>query len=162
METVSFLVFMECHFQSNLNFHWNSRITIIIHCVKSFQIRSFFWSVFSCIRTEYGYLLRKSLYLVRIQKSTDQKKLRIWTIFKQWYYDSPRLYCYYFNCQISYYHSINSYYGSPMWLSFFKFYYHSQTNYLFFIYWNKILILKNFIIILLSLPLWEPMAIVNG
>ena len=23
------------------------------HCVKSVQIRSFFWSVFSCIRTEY-------------------------------------------------------------------------------------------------------------
>ena len=28
------------------------------HCVKSVQIRSFFWSVFSCIRTEYGDLLR--------------------------------------------------------------------------------------------------------
>ena len=26
----------------------------IRHCVKSFQIRSFFWSVFSHIRTEYG------------------------------------------------------------------------------------------------------------
>ena len=25
----------------------------IVHCVKSVQIRSFFWSVFSCIRTEY-------------------------------------------------------------------------------------------------------------
>ena len=24
------------------------------HCVKSVQMRSFFWSVFSCIRTEYG------------------------------------------------------------------------------------------------------------
>ena len=24
------------------------------HCVKSVQIRSFFWSVFSCIRTEYS------------------------------------------------------------------------------------------------------------
>ena len=24
------------------------------HCVKSVQIRSFFWSVFSCILTEYG------------------------------------------------------------------------------------------------------------
>ena len=31
------------------------------HCVKSVQIRSFFWSVFSCIRT--------------------RKKLRIWTLF---------------------------------------------------------------------------------
>ena len=26
----------------------------ISHCVKSVQIRSFFWSVFSCIRTKYG------------------------------------------------------------------------------------------------------------
>ena len=26
----------------------------IYHCVKSVQIRSYFWSVFSCIRTEYG------------------------------------------------------------------------------------------------------------
>ena len=28
-----------------------------IHCVKSVQIRSFFWSVFSPIRTEYGEIL---------------------------------------------------------------------------------------------------------
>ena len=25
-----------------------------VHCVKSVQIRSYFWSVFSCIRIEYG------------------------------------------------------------------------------------------------------------
>ena len=30
-----------------------------IYCVKSLPIRSFFWSVFSCIRTEYRDLLRK-------------------------------------------------------------------------------------------------------
>ena len=24
------------------------------HCVKSVQIQSFFWSIFSCIRAEYG------------------------------------------------------------------------------------------------------------
>ena len=29
------------------------------HCVKSVQIRSYFWSVFSCIRTEYGDLRSK-------------------------------------------------------------------------------------------------------
>ena len=29
-----------------------------LHCVKSVQIRSYFWSVFSCIRIEYGDLLR--------------------------------------------------------------------------------------------------------
>ena len=28
------------------------------HCVKRVQMRSYFWSVFSCIRTEYGDLLR--------------------------------------------------------------------------------------------------------
>ena len=36
------------------------------HCAKSIQIRRFFWSVFSRIRTEYG-----------------EKKLRIWILFSQ-------------------------------------------------------------------------------
>ena len=36
--------------------------------------KTFFWSVFSCIQTEYGYLLSKSPYSVRIQENTDQKK----------------------------------------------------------------------------------------
>ena len=40
------------------------------HCLKSVQIRSFFWFVFSCIRTEYGDLLRKSLYSVQIKKKS--------------------------------------------------------------------------------------------
>ena len=40
------------------------------HCVKSVQIRSYFWSVFSCIRTEYK---GKSPYSVRMQENTDQK-----------------------------------------------------------------------------------------
>ena len=56
---------------------------IVIHCVKSVQIRSFFWSVLFHIRTEYGDLLRKSPYLVRIRENTDQKKLRIWTLFTE-------------------------------------------------------------------------------
>ena len=50
------------------------------HSVKSVQIRSFFWSVFSCIRTGYADLRGKSLYSVRLQENTDQKKLRIWTL----------------------------------------------------------------------------------
>ena len=54
------------------------------HCMKSVQIRSFVWSVFSYIQTEYGELLRKSPYSVQIQENTDQKKLRIWTLFTQW------------------------------------------------------------------------------
>ena len=33
----------------------------IPHCVKSVQIRSFFWSVFSCIRTEYGEILCRKI-----------------------------------------------------------------------------------------------------
>ena len=32
----------------------------LMHCVKSVQIRSFFWSIFSCIRTEYGDLQKKN------------------------------------------------------------------------------------------------------
>ena len=31
------------------------------HCVKSIQIRSFFWSVFSCILTDYGDLLMSAI-----------------------------------------------------------------------------------------------------
>ena len=53
------------------------------HCVKCVQIRSFFWTVFSYMRTEYGYLRSKSTYSVRTQENTDQKKLRLWTHFKQ-------------------------------------------------------------------------------
>ena len=40
-------------------------------------------SVFSRIQTEYGEILRISLYSVRMQENTDQKKLRIWTLFTQ-------------------------------------------------------------------------------
>ena len=54
------------------------------HCVRSVQIRSFLWSVFSYIWTEYGDLLRKSSYSLQTQENTDQKKLRIWTLFMQW------------------------------------------------------------------------------
>ena len=49
----------------------------LYHCGKSAQIQSFFWSLFSCIRTEYGELLRKSLYWVQIQENTGQKQLHI-------------------------------------------------------------------------------------
>ena len=49
--------------------------------MKSVQMRSFFWSVFSCIRTEYGDLRNKSPYSVQIQENADQKNLRIWTLF---------------------------------------------------------------------------------
>ena len=59
--------------------HWGN------HCVKSVQICSFFWSVFSCIRKDFfsecdqirrklriwSHLLKKS---IRIQQYMDQKK----------------------------------------------------------------------------------------
>ena len=57
---------------------------LITHCVKCVQIRSFFWSVFSRIQTEHGEIRSISPYLVRIRENTDQKKLRIWTLFTQW------------------------------------------------------------------------------
>ena len=37
---------------------------IAMHCLKRVQIQSFFWSIFSCIQTEYRDLLCKSPYLV--------------------------------------------------------------------------------------------------
>ena len=43
------------------------------HCVKSVQIWCFFWSVFSCILTEYGDLRSKYPYSVQIQENPDQK-----------------------------------------------------------------------------------------
>ena len=54
------------------------------HCVKGVQIQSFFWSVISRIRTEYGELRSISPYSVRMRENTNQKKLRIWTLFTQW------------------------------------------------------------------------------
>ena len=54
-----------------------------MHCVKSVQIWSFFWSVFSRIWIEYVDLLRKSQYSVQVWENMDQKKLRIWTFFTQ-------------------------------------------------------------------------------
>ena len=65
-----------------LRFFWlNSLRLLLWHCVKSVQIRSFGWSVFSHIRTEYGQILPHS---TRMRENTDQKKLRIWTLFTQW------------------------------------------------------------------------------
>ena len=48
------------------------RITSTKHYMKSAQIRRYFWSVVSCIRIEYGDLLCKSPYSIRIQENTDQ------------------------------------------------------------------------------------------
>ena len=66
------------YFQNN-HPSWLSKI-INGHCVKSVQIRSFFWSVFSRIWT----VSHISPYSVRMRENTDQKRLRIWTLFMQW------------------------------------------------------------------------------
>ena len=47
---------VDCTYR-RLNFPFNF-FYWIMHCVESVQIRSYFWSVFSCIWTEYGDLLR--------------------------------------------------------------------------------------------------------
>ena len=43
-------------------------------CVESVQIRSFFWSAFSCTRTAYGDLRNKSPYSFRMQENKEQEK----------------------------------------------------------------------------------------
>ena len=57
---------------------------LALHCVKGVQIRSFFWSVFSRIRTEHEDLPRKSPHSVEIRENKNQEKLRIRTLFTQW------------------------------------------------------------------------------
>ena len=53
--------------------HMQMAASTISHYVKSVQIRSYFWSVFSCIPTKYGDLLCKYPYWVRIQGNMYQK-----------------------------------------------------------------------------------------
>ena len=63
---------------------WNCLFSLVNqHCVKSVQIRSFFWSVFSHIRTEYGETRIISPHSARMPENTDQKKLRMWTLSTQ-------------------------------------------------------------------------------
>ena len=64
---------------------WNLFIVLLqenrkMYCVKSVQIRSFFWSIFSHFWTEYG----------EIRTSPNAwkygpEKIRIWTLFTQWW-----------------------------------------------------------------------------
>ena len=73
---VNLLHILRTHFPSNTS-GWLFLILckVAFHYVKSVQIRRYFWSVFSCIRTEYGeiLLLCTSPYSVRIQENMDQK-----------------------------------------------------------------------------------------
>ena len=62
---------------------WVFPIWYTHQCVKCVQTRSFFWSVYPCIRTEYGEIRSISPYSVRMRENMDQKKLCIWTLITQ-------------------------------------------------------------------------------
>ena len=65
LQSCFFTTSNSCYFVTNFD---------SFYYLKSVQIRSFLWSVFCCIRTEYGDLRSKSLQLVRIQENKDRKK----------------------------------------------------------------------------------------
>ena len=54
-----------------------------MHFVESVKARSFFWSTFFRIRTEYGEIRSISPYSVQMRENMDQGKVHIWTLFKQ-------------------------------------------------------------------------------
>ena len=56
--------------------------------MKSVQIQSFFWSVFSRIRTEYGEILRISRMQPECEKIRTRKKLRIRSLFMQCHFQN--------------------------------------------------------------------------
>ena len=63
---------LKFYFFQIINNNYNS------HCVKSIQIRSFFWSVFSRIRTEYGEILRTLRSQSECGKIRTRKNLIFW------------------------------------------------------------------------------------
>ena len=68
----------------SFNCHCSVYLSFISHTLREkCPYSEFFWSVFSRIRTEYGEILRTSAYSVQMWENTDQKKLRIWTLFTQ-------------------------------------------------------------------------------
>ena len=85
-------------------------IALISHCVKSVKIRSFFWFVFSCIWTERREIRSISPYSVRMRENTDQKKLRIWTLFTQWVVSVSAV-AWLFLCQIFIFRFISKFWG---------------------------------------------------
>ena len=58
------LVWKQLTLRNHLNFHFVKSLHSFMHCVKSVQIRSNFWSVFSCIGLNTGkYIPEITLYL---------------------------------------------------------------------------------------------------
>ena len=79
-------------------FAFHNNISVWLDCLKSAQIRSFFWSLFSGTRSKYRNLRSKSPHSVRVWKNTDQKNseiliwnIRNWNITKVWYSDSRNI-----------------------------------------------------------------------
>ena len=64
----------------SINWYWvvNRSTSQNTHCVKSVGIRSFFWSVFSCILTEYGEMGTISKYSVEMQENVDKTNSEYW------------------------------------------------------------------------------------
>ena len=60
-----------------------SQSTCYLSLRENYQNTEFFLVHTFFIWTEYGDLLRKSPYSIRIQKNMDQEKLRIWTLLTQ-------------------------------------------------------------------------------
>ena len=56
-----------CYIPQNIKDLW---VSDAFHCVKNVQIRSFFWSVFSCIWNDHGDLVRN----FRIQSKCEPEK----------------------------------------------------------------------------------------
>ena len=81
IKTVSYFE-KQCHLvrreYSNLNQNLSNCLRrynlFSCHCMKSVQIRRFFWSVFSRIWTEYGEIRSISSYSVQMRENTNQKK----------------------------------------------------------------------------------------
>ena len=65
-------------------------ISEYLHCVKSVQIRIFFWSAFPRIWPEYGEILRIAFRIQsecgKIRTRKNSVLLRIWTLFPQCYF----------------------------------------------------------------------------
>ena len=68
----------------SLNVYGVKYVICVNHCVKSVQIREFFWSIFSQIRTEYE--IQSEFTFSPNVGNYGPKKVRIWTLFTQWCY----------------------------------------------------------------------------
>ena len=81
------------HFLRNGNLAWFYVCIIKVastHCVKSIQIWSFFWSIFSRIRTEYGEIRSISPYSVRIREIRTSKNSVFGHFSRSDRYEMPR------------------------------------------------------------------------